>query len=86
MPDSSSNTGTCVVGGHTFDLLPPGNQTKISAFVTDGKNYVTTINSDNQTAQTYLDQLNNKRSEVLDSITNFTKSEGQVQSDMSSKL
>jgi hypothetical protein len=86
MPTSASNAGTSVVGGHTFDLLPPANQTQISAYVTDGKNYVTNINSENQTAQTYLDQLNNQRSEVLDSITNFTKSEGQVQSDMSSKL
>lgn len=86
MPTSASSGVTSVAGGHTFDVLPDAISTKITAYVTDAKNYVTNINSENQTAQTYLDQLNNKRSEVLDSITNFTKSEGQVQSDMSSKL
>lgn len=86
MPSSASDQGTTNVGGVTYANLPAAISTKISAFVTDAKNYVTNINSDNQTAQTYLDQLNNKRSEVLDSITNFTKSEGQVQQDMSSKL
>jgi hypothetical protein len=86
MPTSASGGGTSVVSGHTFALLPDAISTKISAYVTDAKNYVTNINSENQTAQTYLDQLNNKRSEVLDSITNFTKSEGQTQQDMASKL
>jgi hypothetical protein len=86
MPTSASGGGTSVSGGHTFALLPDAISTKISAYVTDAKNYVTNVNSENQTAQTYLDQLNNKRSEVLDSITNFTKSEGQVQQDMASKL
>jgi hypothetical protein len=86
MPTSASGGGTSVVDGKTFALLPDAISTKISAYVTDAKNYVTNINSENQTAQTYLDQLNNKRSEVLDSITNFTKSEGQVQRDMASKL
>ena len=83
---TSANGSTTTVGGITYDKLTDANSTKISAYVTDAKNYVTNINSENQTAQTYLDQLNNKRSEVLDAITNFTKSEGQVQSDMSSKL
>jgi hypothetical protein len=86
---TSAKTGansTTSVGGKTYDLLADANSTKITAYVTDAKNYVTNINSENQTAQTYLDQLNNKRSEVLDSITNFTKSEGQVQSDMANKL
>jgi hypothetical protein len=86
MPTSASGNGVTVVEGHTFAKLPDAISTKISAYVTDAKNYVTNINTENQTAQTYLDQLNNKRSEVLDSITNFTKSEGQVQQDMSSKL
>jgi hypothetical protein len=86
MPTSASGGGTSVADGHTFALLPDAISTKISAYVTDAKNYVTNINSENQTAQTYLDQLNNKRSEVLDSITNFTKSEGQTQQDMASKL
>jgi hypothetical protein len=86
MPTSASGAGTTNVGGVTYAELPTAISTKISAYVTDAKNYVTNINSENQTAQTYLDQLNNKRSEVLDSITNFTKSEGQVQQDMSSKL
>jgi hypothetical protein len=86
MPTSASGAGTSVADGHTFALLPDAISTKMSAYVTDAKNYVSTINTENQTAQTYLDQLNNKRSEVLDSITNFTKSEGQVQQDMSSKL
>jgi len=86
MPTSAKDAGTSSVGGITFALLPDAISTKISAYVTDAKNYVTNINSENQTAQTYLDQLNNKRSEVLDSITNFTKSEGQVQQDLSSKL
>ena len=86
MPTSASGAGTSVVGGKTFALLPDAISTKMSGYVTDAKNYVSTINTENQTAQTYLDQLNNKRSEVLDSITNFTKSEGQIQQDMSSKL
>lgn len=88
MPTSaeSGTSSTTSVGGVTYAKLDAANSTKITAYVTDAKNYVTNINSENQTAQTYLDQLNNKRSEVLDSITNFTKSEGQVQSDMSSKL
>jgi hypothetical protein len=86
MPTSASGQGSTNVGGVSYAKLPDAISTKISAFVTDAKNYVTNINSENQTAQTYLDQLNNKRSEVLDSITNFTKSEGQVQQDMSSKL
>jgi hypothetical protein len=86
MPSSASGNGVTAIGGHTFAKLPEAISTKISAYVTDAKNYVTNINTENQTAQTYLDQLNNKRSEVLDSITNFTKSEGQVQQDMSSKL
>jgi hypothetical protein len=84
MPTSA--TGTQDADGHTFASLPDAISTKISAYVTDAKNYVTNINTENQTAQTYLDQLNNKRSEVLDSITNFTKSEGQIQQDLSSKL
>jgi len=86
MPTSASGAGTSVVNGSTFALLPNAISTKMSGYVTDAKNYVSTINTENQTAQTYLDQLNNKRSEVLDSITNFTKSEGQIQQDMSSKL
>ena len=86
MPTSASGQGTTNVGGVDYAKLPDAISTKISAFVTDAKNYVTNINSEQSTAQTYLDQLNNKRSEVLDSITNFTKSEGQVQQDMSSKL
>ena len=86
MPTSASDGGTSVVNGSTFALLPEAISTKMSGYVTDAKNYVSNINTENQTAQTYLDQLNNKRSEVLDSITNFTKSEGQVQQDMASKL
>jgi hypothetical protein len=86
MPTSAKDNGTTIIGGHTFAKLPDAISTKISAYVTDAKNYVTNINTENQTAQTYLDQLNNKRSEVLDSITNFTKSEGQIQQDLSGKL
>ena len=86
MPTSASGNGTSVIDGHTFAKLPAAISTKITAYVTDAKNYVTNINTENQTAQTYLDQINNKRSEVLDSITNFTKSEGQIQQDMAGKL
>lgn len=86
MPTSADGQGTTTTGGITYAKLPSAISTKMTAFVTDAKNYVTNINTENQTAQTYLDQLNNKRSEVLDSITNFTKSEGQIQQDMSSKL
>lgn len=86
MPTSAEGNGTTNIAGVTYAKLPDAISTKVSAYVTDAKNYVTNINTENQTAQTYLDQLNNKRSEVLDSITNFTKSEGQIQSDMSSKL
>lgn len=86
MPTSASGQGTTTVGSISFAKLPAAISTKMTAMVTDAKNYVTNINTENQTAQTYLDQLNNKRSEVLDSITNFTKSEGQIQQDMAGKL
>jgi hypothetical protein len=58
--------------------LPNANQTKFDVYIQELKTYTSAKDSENQVAQTYLEQLNNKRSEVLDSLTNFTKSQGQI--------
>lgn len=66
--------------------LPDANQTKFDVYIQEIKTYTSAKDSENQVAQTYLEQLNNKRSEVLDSLTNFTKSQGQIDQSVSRNL
>ena len=48
-------------------------QTDCTTITTELKSYTSNLETDNQTAQTQLEQYNNKRSEVLDGSTNVVK-------------
>ena len=61
-------------------------QADMNAITTELKGYTSNLESDNQILQTYLDQYNNKKSEVLDALSNYVKSYAQGQQAVSRNL
>lgn len=55
-------------------------QTDFSTMTTEIRNNISTIESDNTTLQTLLDQYNNKRTNTLDAISNIVKGNNQSMS------
>lgn len=61
-------------------------QQDCTAITTELKSFTSSIDSENQVAQTQLDQYNNKRSEVLDNISNIVKSNNNMLSGIARRL
>jgi len=62
------------------------NYLKFETWIEEGKQYVSQKDTDNQIAQQKLEQMNNRRSEVLEGLTSFTKSQSQTGQSMSRNL
>lgn len=62
------------------------NYLKFETWIEEGKQYVSQKDTDNQIAQQKLEQMNNRRSEVLEGLTSFTKSQSQTGASMSRNL
>jgi hypothetical protein len=61
-------------------------QTDFTTITTEIKSYTSSLDSNNQVAQTQLDQYNNKRSEVLDNISSLLKSANTINSNVSHRF
>ena len=62
------------------------NYLKFETWIEEGKQYVSQKDTDNQIAQQKLEQMNNRRSEVLEGLTSFTKSQSQTGQSMARNL
>jgi hypothetical protein len=55
-----------------------GNYQRVDTWIEEVKSYVDAKDSDNQTVQQKLEQMTNRRSEVLEGLTSFVKSQSQT--------
>ena len=55
-----------------------GNYQRVETWIEEVKTYVDTKDSDNQTVQQKLEQMSNRRGEVLEGLTSFVKSQSQT--------
>lgn len=55
-----------------------GNYQRVDTWIEEVKSYVDSKDSDNQTVQQKLEQMTNRRSEVLEGLTSFVKSQSQT--------
>jgi hypothetical protein len=63
-----------------------GNYQRVDTWIEEVKSYVDSKDSDNQTVQQKLEQMTNRRSEVLEGLTSFVKSQSQTGQSFSRNL